>query len=323
MRATNQTLLAFSILAGSLGTAGPGAAQSYPARPIRLIVPTASGGTADIVARILAQKLTEAFGQTVVVDNRPGGGNTIGNEMAVRASPDGYTMIVVSSSYASNAALYKLPYDPVSDVAPVALIGETAFVVALHPSVPVAGIRELIAYDKGNPGKLNYGTGGIGGGNHLATELFNQMAGTRMTHVPYKGGGLALTDLLGAQIQVFFGGMLGVLPQVKANRLRGIAVTTARRSQTAPDIPAVAEAVPGYEAVSWAAVLGPKALPREVVARWSKEINRILQLPDVKARMAGDGMEPVGGSPERFHETLKRDVAKWQKLVKAANIRVE
>jgi tripartite-type tricarboxylate transporter receptor subunit TctC len=256
-----------------------------------------------------------------VVDNRPGGGGTIGIETAVRANPDGYTMILVTASYAANAALYKLPYDPVSDVAPIALIGANGLVVALHPSVPITSIKELIAYAKANPGKLNYGSSGTGGAIHLATELFNQMAGTKITHVPYKGVGPALNELLGGQIQLMFGGMPALIPHVKSNRLRGIAVTSAKRSNAVPDIPTVAETVPGYEAVQWTAVLGPKALPKDIVARWNTEINRILQLSDVKERMEGAGTEPDGGSPERFLEVLKRDVAKWQKVVKIANIK--
>ncbi len=297
------------------------AQQNYPTRPIRLIVPAAPGGGSDIVARVMAQKVAESFGVPVVVDNRPGAAGTIGTETAVRAKPDGYTTILVAAPYAANAALYKLPYDPVNDVAPIALIGETGFVVTLHPSVPIKSIKELIAYDKANPGKLNYGSGGTGSATHLATELFNQMAGAKLTHVPFKGIGAALNELLGGQIQLIFGGMPPMVPQIKLNRLRGIAVTTAKRSSVVPDIPTVGETVPGHEAVQWFAILGPKALPKDIVARWNKEIDRIVQLPDVKARMADDGMEPAGGSPERFREVLKRDIAKWQKVVKIANIK--
>ena len=310
-----------AILGMLLAAGGVHAQQNYPTRPIRLIVPLAPGGGTDITARVMAQKLTESFGVSVVVDNRPGGGGTIGTEIAVRANPDGYTMIVVSATYSANAALYKLPYDAVNDVTPIALIGETGFVVTFHPSVPVKSIKELIAYDKANPGKLNYGSGGTGNSNHLASELLNQMADTKMTHVPYKGAGPALNDLLGGQIQLIIGVMPQMIPQVKSNRLRGIAVTTAKRSNAVPDIPTVGETVPGYEAVQWYGVLSPKALPKDIATRWNNEINRILQLPDVKERMAGDGMEPAGGSPERFREVLKRDVAKWQKVVKIANIK--
>ncbi len=310
-----------AILGLLLAAGGVHAQQKYPTRPIRLIVPFPAGGQTDIVARMLAQKLTESFGVSVVVDNRPGGGGTIGPETAVKANPDGYTLLMISASYAANAALYKLPYDPVNDVAPISLIGEIGNLVTLHLSVPVTSIKDLIAYDKANPGKLNYGSGGTGSGVHLATELFNHMAGTRMTHVPYKGATLALNDVIGGQIQLVFGGLPGMIPHVKSNRVRGIGVTSAKRSNAVPDIPTVAETVPGYEAVSWAAILGPKALPRDIVARWNRELDRILQLSDVTARMASDGMDLVGGSPAQFHEYLKRDVAKWQNVVKIAKIK--
>jgi tripartite-type tricarboxylate transporter receptor subunit TctC len=230
-------------------------------------------------------------------------------------------MIMVSAAYATNAVLYKLPYDALNDVTPITLIAETGFIVTLHPSVLAKNIKDLIAYDKANPGKLNYGSSGAGGTNHLATELFNQMAGTKMTHLPYKGTSLAMNDLLGGHIQIIFGAVPLVLPHVKANRLRGLAVTTAKRSNTVPDIPTVGETVPGYEVVQWFAVLGPKALPKDIVARWNREIDRIVQLPDVKERMAGEGLEPAGGSPERFLEVLKREIAKWQKVVRAASIK--
>ena len=297
------------------------AAQGYPGKPIRLIVPFATGGQSDIVARLLAIKLGEALRQSVIVDNRPGGSGTIGTEMAVRANPDGHTLIMVSAAYAASAALYKLPYDPVNDVATVALIGDSGFMVTLHPSVPAANIKELIAHDRAYPGKLNYGSGGTGGSNHLVTELFNQMAGTRMTHVPYKGGGPAVIDLLGGQIQVFIGTMSAMIPQLKTNRVRAIAVTTAQRARAVPDLPTVGETVTGYEAVTWSAVLGPKAIPQAIVTRLNQEIERILQTREMKERLTGDGMEIVGGSPEKFRDILRRDVAKWQKVVVTGKIK--
>ena len=310
-----------AILGLMLAGSGLHAQQKYPTKPIRLIVPFPAGGQTDIVTRTFALKLTEAFSQTVVVDNRPGAGGTIGAEIAVRANPDGYSLAMVSGSYSANAALYKLPYDPINDVVPIVMVGEIPNLVTVHPSGP-RSVKELIAFAKANPGKINYGSGGTGSGVHLATELFNQMTGTRMTHVPYKGATGAASDLIGGQIQLVFGGLPGMIPHVKANRLRGLAVTGAKRSNTVPDIPTVAETVPGYEAVSWAAVLGPKGLPKDLVARWNREMNRILQLPDVKERMAADGLEIVGGPPERFREMLRQDVAKWQKVVKAANIKL-
>lgn len=310
-----------AILGLLLAAGGVHAEQGYPTKPIRLIVPFAPGGQSDIVARMLAQKLTETFKQSVIVENQPGAGGAIGIETAVRANPDGYTMLVVSAAYAANAALYKVPYHPVDDVAPIALLGETGFVVTLHPSVPVTNIKELIAYDKANPGKLNYGSAGPGSSTHLATELFNQMAGTKLTHVPYKGASPALKDLLGGQIHLIFGAMPPMMPQIRSNRLRGIAVTTTKRSDAVPELPTVRETVIGYEAVNWAAVLGPKGLAQDIVARWNSEVNRMLQLSDVKERLAADGMEPVGGSEERLREVLKRDIAKWQEVVKIANIK--
>ena len=208
-----------------------------------------------------------------------------------------------------------------NDVSPIALVGESGFMIVAHPSVAINSTKELIAYDKAQPGKLNFGTGGTGTSTHFAAELFNQMAGTKMTHVPYKGAGPALIDVLGGQIQLNFGALPTMVSQVKSNRLRGIAVTTAKRSSALPDVPAVSETVPGYEAVGWVAMFGPKALPREIVARWNSEINRILQLPEIKERLASDGMDPAGGTPESFRASLKRDIAKWRNVVKFAGIK--
>jgi tripartite-type tricarboxylate transporter receptor subunit TctC len=305
-------------------TAGSADAQQpYPSKPIRLIVPFPAGGGVDTVARIIAPKLSKSFGVTVVVDNRPGAGGSVGTEAAVTANPDGYTALLVGPSYAANAALYKLPYDAVNDVAAIALLGEFGIVVTLNPSLPVNTIKELIAYDKANPRELNYGSGGTGSGGHLATELFNQMAGTRMTHVPYKGVGPAVSELLGGQIHVIIGPFSVMNPHVRSNRLRAIAVTAAKRLNVLPDVPTVAESVPGYEEVGWYGVLGPKALPKEIVARWSSELNRILQIAEVKERMASDGFEPAGVSSERFREVLKQKVVKMQRVVKLAGIKPE
>ena len=303
-----------------MSNAGTTALAQYPSRPVRLIVPFPAGGQTDIVARLVAQKVAAAFNQPVVVDNRPGGGGTIGTEIGVRATPDGYTLIMVSTSYAANAALHKLPYDPLHDIAPITLVGEIPNMVTVQPSGPARSIESLITYARANPGKLNYASGGIGSGVHLATELFNQMAGTRMTHVPYKGAAAGVSDLISGQIHLIFGGLPVMLPHVRANRLHGIAVTSAKRSRAVPDLPTVSETVPGYEAVSWAAVLGPKALPGSVVARWNGEIERILQLSDVKERMTADGLELIGGPPERLEDLLGRDLAKWRKVVISARI---
>lgn len=317
-----QVLMAFFVLMSG-SAIGPASAQGYPNKPIRIIVPLAAGGQADVAARLVTAKLTETFKQALVVDNRTGGGGIVGTETAVRASPDGYTMLITASTHAANAALTKLPYDPINDVVPIALIGEAAFLITIHPSLPVKTLKELIAYDKANPGKINYGSGGTGSTTHLATELLNHMAGTRMTHVPYKGVGLALNDVLGGQIQLALPSLPVAIPQLKTNRVRGLAVTSLKRASALPDIPAASETVPGYESAGWYAVFGPKGLPQEIAVRWNSEINRILQLPDVQERMAGLGLESGGGSPERLRELVKREIAKWQNVVKLANIKAE
>lgn len=298
------------------------AAQPYPVKPIRWIAPFPAGGPVDAVARLLAPRLSEAFKQTVVVDNRPGGSGMIGIETGVRATPDGYTMLIVSSSYGASAALHQLPYHPVNDVTPISLLGASPHLAVVHVSVPVASMKELIAYDKANPGKLNYGSSGTGGSVHLATEFLNQLAGTRMTHVPYKGQAPAMNDLLGGQIQFFMASPLILIPHAKAGRLRALGVTSAKRIAALPDVPAIGETVAGFESAAWQAVVGPSALPKDIAARWNSELDRILKMPEVHARLTGDGMEVIGGAASRFLEVLKRDVAKWQRVVKAGNIKV-
>lgn len=316
-------LLGAMALAAPLVLPSTAAAQdSYPSKSVRMLVPFAPGGGTDITARLIAANMSAAFGQQVIVDNRAGGGGTIGAETAVRAAPDGYTVIMVSGSYGTNAALYKLPYDPVKDIQALVMIGDTGFVVALHPSVPVKSTAELIAYAKANPNKLNFASTGTGGITHLATELFNLMAATKMTHIPYKGTGPALSDLLGGQVQLIFGAMPATIPHVKSGKLRGIGVTTAKRAGPLPDMPTIGETVKGYEAALWYGLWGPKGLPKPVITRWNQEVARILQTEDMKKRLAGDGVEPAGGPPEQFLNAIRSDVEKWKKVVKAANINV-
>lgn len=317
-----QTLRLTITVLGLLAAAGAPAQQNYPARPIRMIVPFPAGGQTDLVARIVTQRLGDAFKETVVVDNRPGGGGTIGADIALKASSDGYTFVMISVSYTTNAALYKLPFDPLNDVTPISMLGETGFVVTVNVASPARNIKELIAHARANPGKLNYASGGTGSSTHLATELFGQMAGVRMVHVPYKGTGQSLTDLIAGNIQIAFAGFNQMLPHIKANRVRGLAVTTEKRSSALPDLPTVAETIPGYEAVQWFAVLAPKGLPRNLLARWNKEVNGVLRLPDVKERLTADGVDPAGGSAEHLRAVLQRDIAKWKKVVETANIKV-
>ena len=315
-------LMAAVLLIAGLPCGSALAQNAYPSKPLRLIVPFAPGGGTDIVARLLAQKLTESFKQTVIVDNRAGGGGTMGAETTVRATPDGYTTIIMSGSYATNAAMYKLPYDPVNDVVPMGLIGDTAFIIALHPGVPIKNVGELVAFAKAKPGALNYGSSGTGGIAHLSGELFDMLAGTKMTHIAYKGTGPALNDLLGGQIQLIFGSAPATIPLVRANRLRAIAVTTTKRSAALPDLPTVAEAgVPGYEVVLWYGVLGPNGLPKNIVQRWNAEIRNATKLPDLKERLISEGFDIDDSPPEVFQGMLKRDVAKWIKVVKEAKVK--
>jgi tripartite-type tricarboxylate transporter receptor subunit TctC len=316
-------VIACLAMVSSAFVAAPTLAQGYPHRPIRVIVPLAAGGQTDVVARLLAQKLSETFRQPLIIDNRSGAGGSIGTETAVRANPDGYTLLIAASTYAANAALYKLSYDAVQDVEPIALIGEAAFVLSVHPSVPVSSVRELIAYDRANPGKLNYGSGGNGSTTHLATELFNQLAGTRIVHVPYKGSGPALNALVAGQVQCVVVSMPVAIPQIRMNRIRALGVTTLKRSSSLPDLPTVAETVPGYDATSWFGMFSARGLPKDIAQRWNTEINRVLQLPDVKERMTALGLDPIGGSPQRLREAVTRDIRKWREVVKTARITPE
>ncbi|MDB5924153.1 MAG: hypothetical protein JWN13_3089 [Betaproteobacteria bacterium] len=295
--------------------------QKYPVKPVRIIVPYAPGGGADVVARVIAQRMSETVQQPVVVDNRAGGGGTIGSETAVRATPDGYTLAFVSGAYTTMAALHKLPYDAVKDITPIVMVGEASSIAVVHPSVPVMTVKELVAYAKANPGKLNYGSGGTGGFSHLVTALFELMAGVRMTHIPYKGTGPALNDLLGGQLQVIIGSTPSTAPHVKSGRLRGIGVTSKVRSSALPDVPPIAETVPGYYAPLLYGMWGPKGLPTDVVMFWNREVAKLLQTPQMKERLTNDGIDAAGGAPDQFRDALRSDVERWQKVVTAANIK--
>jgi tripartite-type tricarboxylate transporter receptor subunit TctC len=296
---------------------------TWPERPVRVVVPFAPGGATDVVARLVAPRLSEALGQPFIVDNRAGAGGTIGTEIVVRANPDGYTINVGASSYASSAALYKLGYDPIAGISPVTLITTGPFVVAVHPSVKAAGIKELIALARAKPGSLTFGSSGTGGVPHLATEHFRQMTGTNMIHVPYKGDAPAITDLLGGQIQIYFGGPLVLSPHMNAGKLRGLAVTSEQRSKVLPDLPAVNEVVPGYTAVTWFGMWAPPGTPKTIVDKLNQSVARILARPDVQERLRNDGMDAAHDTPEAFSRYVARDIAKWTKVVKAGNIRVD
>lgn len=295
----------------------------YPSRPVRLVVNFAPGGGTDIMARAFAPKFTEARGQAVVIDNRGGGGGTIGAEMVVRAPPDGYTLGMVSTSYATNAAVFRLPYDPVKDITPIALVGRAGILLAIHPGVPAKTVKDLIAYAKSKPGALNYASSGTGGNTHMVSELFAMMAGISMTHVPYKGTGPAVSDLIAGQVQVIVGTLNVLRPHVISGRLRALGVTSLKRNPGLPDVPPIADTVPGYEAGLWYGLWGPKGLRREAVDAWNAAIRTGFQAPEIRERFAAEGLEATDGPPEQLSEVVSVDVAKWRKVVKAAGIKVQ
>ena len=315
-------LLAMATLAAIVPSAGALAQQGkYPVKPIRIIVPYAPGGGADNVARLVAQKMSETFRQSVVIDNRAGAGGAIGSEMAVRAVPDGYTLAFVSGAYTTGVALIKPPYDPVNDVTPIVMAGEASSLAVVHPGVPIKSVRELVDYAKANPGKLNYGSGGTGGFSHLITAYFELLANVRMTHIPYKGTGPALTDLLGGQLQVIFGSTPSTAPHAKSGKLRALGVTSKTRSSAMPDVPPIADTVPGYYAPLLYGMWGPRGLPKDVVTLWNTEVAKLLQTADMKERLASAGIDPAGGPPAEFRDALKSDIERWRKVIKAAGIK--
>jgi tripartite-type tricarboxylate transporter receptor subunit TctC len=303
----------------------PAQERSYPTKPIRFIVPFAPGGGGDIVARLIGARMTEGMGVQFVVDNRAGASSTVGDTLGARAAPDGYTINLVTTSYAVNPSFYKkLPFDPVDGVTPITLIGTSPLLAVVHPAVPAKTIKELIGHAKAHPGKLNYASTGNGGLVHLYVELFKLMAGVDMAHIPYKGTGPALNELIAGQTQFFLGSNVATLPHVKSGRLRALAVTTAQRSPALPELPTVAEAgVPGFEAVHWFAVLAPPRLQHEIVSRLNAEFKRVIAMPDVASGMQQTGLVPMHTSPEALRERIRTEVAKFARIVKEANIRAD
>ncbi len=302
------------------------AAQSkvtrWPDKPVRVVVPFAAGGSTDIIARVLTARLTQEFGQQFIVDNRGGAGGSTGAEIVVRANPDGYTLIIVATSYATNAALYKLPYDPVKNITPVGLLHSGPFLLAINSNIAANSVKEFIEVLRAKPAGLNFGSSGIGGASHLATELFKQMANTPSTHVPYKGDAPAISDLIGGQVQYILSSVPALIQHVKGGRVRALAVTTAQRWPELPELPAVAETLPGYEHTSWNGMWAPSGTPKEIVNRLNVTLARLLKLPDVQERLRADGRAPAHTSPEEFARIIERDIAKWSKVVKAGNIKV-
>ena len=311
------------MLAGLVCTAA--AQQVYPSRPIRFISPFAPGGATSVMARLLGQKLTERWGQPVIVDNRPGGNTIIGTEALVKAPPDGYTILVASNSFVVNALLLRnLPYDAMRDFAPVAAIASGEFVLVLHPSVPASDLQELIALAKSKPGQLNYATSGSGTITHLASELFRVSAGIRMQHVPYKSGAQVVTDLMGAQVQLAIQPLVFAIPHIKAGKLRAIAVTGESRFAGLPQVPTFREAgMAGFDVKTWIGVLAPARTPREIIDKLSGEMGRILALPDIGEKVASQGLDPYFLPPSQFAALLKTDMARFDKVIKMANIKLD
>jgi tripartite-type tricarboxylate transporter receptor subunit TctC len=300
-------------------------AQTYPTRPIRIICPYVAGGGSDFVARTIAQKLTETIGQSVIVDNRPGGGTNIGAELVARAAPDGYTIFLGGTPTTVNVTLYKkLPFDVINDFAPITMTTVAPNLLVVHPSLPVRTVKELIALAKARPGQLTYGSAGIASSNHLSGALFKTMAGIDIVHVPYKGGGAAVTDLLAGNISMYFSTTPSSMPHVRTGRLRALAVTSAKRSEIVPNIPTMAEAaLSGFEMSAWHALFAPAATPPAIVKKLADEVVRALRQPDVKERLAAQGVDAVGTTPEELAGIIKENIAKYAKLVKAADIRIE
>ncbi len=299
-------------------------AAEYPSRPVRIVVGYPPGGPTDMIARTVAQKLSIAFGQQVIVDNRPGASGMIGAELVAKAPSDGYTLLAVPITYAVTPSVYpKMPYDAEKDLAPVALVAAAPFILVVHPTLPVKTVKDLIALAKSRPGQINYASASTGGMPHLAGELFNSMAGVKLTHIPYKGAAPATIDLLAGQVSLMFNNMLSAMPHVKSGKLRAVAVTSAKRSTAVPDLPTVAETIKGFEASGWYGAFAPAATPRDIIARLNAEINRAMRLPDVAQRLAGDGVEAVSRTPAEFGAYLHSEIVKWGKVVKISGATVD
>jgi tripartite-type tricarboxylate transporter receptor subunit TctC len=311
--------------AAMLLPAGGVLAQAYPAKPIRVIDGYPPGGTTDIVARFIAPKFLESQRQPWVIENRPGAQGIIANDMVARSAPDGYTLLMYTGSHAVHPSIYRnLPYDLTKAFVPVTMTSDSQTVLMVHPSVPVRSVKELIALAKAKPGSLNFSSGGPGSGSHMAMELFNSMAGIKMTHIPYRGGAPAVMDIAAGHVDLGFGTMPIASPHIRSGKVRALAVTRSTRAIALPDVPTIAEAgLPGYEATNATGVLAPAGTPREIVVKLQQEIARILKLPDVRERLISLGTEPVGGTPEQFGEYIRGEIAKWAKVVKATGMELQ
>jgi tripartite-type tricarboxylate transporter receptor subunit TctC len=301
------------------------AAQTYPAKPVRMIVPWAPGGTTDILGRVIAQKMGEKWGQPVLVENRGGAAGNIGGEAAARSSADGYTLLLgTMSSHAMNQFLYaSMSFDPVADLAPISLVANVATVLVVHPSLPVASVNDLVALARAKPGQLNFASGGIASFNQLCAELLKMQAKIDIVHVPYKGGGPAVADLVGGKVDMLFTGAPVTMPHIKAGRLKVLAVTDSQRSAALPDTPTMAESLPGYEFNNWYGIMAPAGTPRQIIGLLNAEVRRILALPDVRERFSGLGADPMPSTPEKFAAVMKADAEKWGGIIRQVGVRAE
>jgi tripartite-type tricarboxylate transporter receptor subunit TctC len=300
-------------------------AQSYPNKAVRMVVPFPAGGSTDMVGRTVAQKLSEMWGQPVVVDNRAGGGTVIGTDVVAKAAPDGYTLLVTPAPFSINPSLLaKLPYNALADFAPITLINTTPLVLVVNPGVPARSVKELIALAKARPGQLNFGSSGTGGSNHLAGELFNAMAGVKVVHIPYKGNAPALIDLVGGHVDLVFNGLTSALPLIKGGKLRALAVTSMQRSAALPDAPTMDEAaLKGFVAVAWNGLGAPANTPRDVITKINADVIRIVSSPELKERLKAEGSDPVGNTPEQYAAFLRDEIAKWAKVIKFARVKAD
>ena len=299
-------------------------ASRFPTKPIRLIVPFPPGGSNDILGRFLAQKMSDRLGQQTIVDNRAGADGIIGTELAARAPADGHTLLIVSTSYTMNPAIHKLPYDPVKSLAPISLIASGGNVIAVHPSLPIKTVKELIAVAKAKPGQLRYASSGIGGFNHFGGELFNTMAGVKLVHIPYKGGGPAMLDVMSGQVEMTFCTLIQALPHMRSGKLKALGVGSARRSPLLPEVPTIAESgVPGYDGTIWWGVLGPAGISGAIVTRLNTEIGVVLRDPEMGKRLVAEAAEPVIETPEAFGKLIVNDIGKWGRVAKQAGLHAE
>lgn len=302
-----------------------GYTQPFPGKPTRIIIGFPPGGAIDVVTRMLAPRLSEAFGQPVIVDNRPGANGVLATDLVAKSPPDGHTIFIGTlGNLAMNPSFYpNLPFNMDKDLTPVTQVASVAFMLLAHPSVPFKSVPELIAYAKANPGKVNYSSSGNGSTPHLTGELFNSLAGVKTTHIPYKGAAPAITDLIGGQVQISYDAVATSVAHINAGRLRGIAVTGTKRVSMLPNTPTVAETVPGYEVVNWFGMVAPAGTPRAAIARWRNEIVKVLNVPEIRDKLRALGTDPVGSTPEEFGSFMKAETVKWARVIKEANIRVE